>query len=197
MEPGILRMIKSGLAALDAELRQHVQEQCAESGSGTVLPGTVFAFSGTLGGNGSKHPVNAATGEVDTGYALCDGETYAFENRVMVTPNLSGRFILASGGGYSAGQTGGSATFTPTVTISATTLTAAQMPSHNHTYSVGVYTSGNAVIGIQAPWEYTPSSAAGRASTNTGSGNSHTHTLTNTAGASLPPYYALAYIMKL
>lgn len=52
---------------------------------------------------------------------------------------IQGRFLLAAGGGYSAGSTGGEAEHT---------LTVDEIPSHNHSFTVSSndYTSGPSYI---------------------------------------------------
>lgn len=80
---------------------------------------------------------------------------------------ITGRFLLAAGGGYAAGATGGAATHT---------LTANEMPSHNHIITV----SGAGAHG------HTASETAAGGHTHTASETSagaHNHTVTiNTAG---------------
>ena len=53
---------------------------------------------------------------VPSGWFLCDGNNG--------TPNLKDRFIIGSGGSFATGATGGS-----------TTISAANLPAHTHTYS--------------------------------------------------------------
>jgi microcystin-dependent protein len=107
-------------------------------------------------------------------WALCDGQNG--------TPDLKGRFIL--GGGHGTGltsrlpdATGGAETVT---------LTEAQMPSHSHNYAL-----------VNAPWP--PGDHGGR-SQNVWRG-AQTAATTPTGGnqphENMPPFYVLAYIMKL
>jgi microcystin-dependent protein len=107
-------------------------------------------------------------------WALCDGQNG--------TPDLRGRFIL--GGGQGAGltnrlpdATGGAETVT---------LTVEQMPAHSHDYAL-----------VNAPWP--PGDHGGR-SQNVWRG-AQTAATTPTGGnkphENMPPFYVLAYIMKL
>jgi microcystin-dependent protein len=82
-----------------------------------------------------------------------------------------------------------------------TTLTIEQIPSHNHKIWGQDNTASpsgnpsNEVANIENPG--TGSAYFQRNSDTAGGGGSHTHTFTGTSQTNLPPYYALAYIMKL
>lgn len=118
------------------------------------------------------------------GWALCDGTNG--------TPDLRSKFIVGAGGAYNPGNTGGAASSTPTITVNNHTLTTAEMPSHSHS-----------VISNGPPYETTMASGASGSHSNssstaaTGGGGAHNHTATSSAVSTLPPYYALAFIMKL
>ncbi len=82
------------------------------------------------------------------------------------TPDLRGKFLIGAGGAYSVGDTGGSATHTHAFTTD----------GHNHTYAFGDgFTSGTDI-------EETVTTEV--------------DTGTTDPGNNLPPYHALAYIMK-
>lgn len=78
-------------------------------------------------------------------------------------------------------------------TVGATTLTVEQLASHEHSYSKGttgrLYTGGGS-----GPLDKNVVDVTG----STGGSQSHTHTLDGASGEAngLPPYYALAYIMR-
>jgi hypothetical protein len=135
--------------------------------------------------------------QVPAGWALCDGS--------QGTPNLSGRFVVAtgtnaiSGSVYSIGQAGGNETHDHGGATAPHVLTVEQMPSHKHE-------SWGEAFPDLAPW------GAGRGPGNLGSSNSdrdnyfyftspvggdqpHSHGIG--ASTNLPPFYALAFIMKL
>lgn len=128
-----------------------------------------------------------ALADIPGGWALCDGDNG--------TPNLADRFVVGAGGAYAKGATGGSAD--------------AVVVAHSHTGSTS--TEGNHRHSIpfrQAlPGNGTGSTGAGgyvnSGDTVTGYSGNHGHGLSiDSAGESgtnknLPPYYALAYIMKL
>lgn len=126
---------------------------------------------------------SGAQNAVPSGWAFCDGQNG--------TPDLRGRFIMGSGGNKAVGAEGGTSAIN--ATVADTTLTSAQIPSHRHS-SYGNYI-GSAGAGTGGT-DFVRQSAATNTG-NTGGGGSHTHALTSAAESNLPPYYVLAYIMKL
>lgn len=147
---------------------------------------------------------SGATNAVPSGWALCDGNNG--------TPNLKDRFIVGAGQSYGVGNTGGSITRTPSVwtnaagtgiQVAGTALTIAQMPSHNH--SLYIY-KGDGSAGGRITDYGGRDFIQGDTCQNTGNSQPHYHGVTDnghahTAAASAidvrPPYYALAFIMKL
>jgi len=128
-----------------------------------------------------------AIGSVPTGWYLCDGTNG--------TPDLRNRFIVGAGSTYSVNATGGSA---DSVVVSHTHTATSAVTDPGHTHVIPVYgggTSGTQAIGttgVAADATKTTNSASTGitvATTNTSAGVSGTN-------ANLPPYYALAYIMK-
>jgi hypothetical protein len=153
---------------------------------------------------------------IPSGWFLCNGSNG--------TPDLRDRFIVGAGSTYAVAATGGSATVTPAGTIGGsvggTSLTEAQMPRHYHqmrgpnnisapqndqgaSYSFGVYGGGTPDDAAQQYGTFSAGSgaASGGTTTGTANGNSHDHSagslsFSGTSATNLPPYYALAYIMK-
>ena len=134
---------------------------------------------------------SGSTVSVPNGWRLCDG--------TGGTPDLRNRFVVGAGSSYAVDATGGSAN--------------AVLVSHNHTGSTN--TTGNhshtlphylvqAVAGtgdIDRDNEYQQWKALSGQSTRATGNHAHSFT-TSTAGESgtnknLPPYYSLAYIMKV
>jgi len=129
------------------------------------------------------------------------------------TPDLRDRFIVGAGTTYAVAATGGAATVT---------LTAAQIPAHTHTFSgttdtVGDHTHtinisyspdydyyGNNVTGLNAGQNGANSVTGQSVNLTTAGAGAHNHTISGTTSSvgsgtsheNLPPYYALAYIMK-
>lgn len=158
-----------------------------------VLPGTVVAFAGSFGGEGNRHPIPLGSSEPDTSWVLCDGGS---DGKGGTVPNLLGRMILGASDAHPAGSTGGSEKHSHSLsgTVGDTTLTVEQMPGHNHAIYFLNSTGGGGGWGVgevnnkngQTP------------TTSTGGSKSHTHSLSGSSGnaSTLPPYYALAYIMR-
>lgn len=115
---------------------------------------------------------------IPTGWFLCNGANG--------TPNLLDRFVLAAGGTYGVATTGGSK---DAIVVSHTHT--ATDSGHTHptpTVSIAGVSPGG---GLQIP--------SGIVSTTTGTGNANiTVAASGSSGtnANLPPYYALAFIMK-
>jgi microcystin-dependent protein len=138
---------------------------------------------------------------IPEGWALCDG--------LNGTPDLRDRFVIGAGGSYAVGSTGGSA---DAVVVSHTHTT----PNHTHTgtaASAGAHThtiTRERDTGVSEGSQWGGGGGSNTAVTSSSSG-AHTHSLTINSGGggtsgsagvsgvgkNLPPYYALAYIMKL
>lgn len=130
---------------------------------------------------------SGSIGTIPGGWALCDGTNG--------TPDLRSRFIVGADpreGGYEPGATGGATSSTPTITVNNHTLTTAEMPSHTHTYPTNGGGPGSS-FGVNTSIAYFNP----QPSDPTGGGGAHNHTATSGAVPTLPPYYALAYVMKL
>lgn len=137
---------------------------------------------------------SGAIDNIPNGWVLCDGNNN--------TPDLRNRFIVGAGEVYSIGNIGGSDNVT---------LTTAEIPSHTHkatikensdTTTFGYHTSGSdtyngndVVDSISATVNY------GWGSVKIPLDHTHTATIANAgegaAHENRPPYYALAYIMKI
>ena len=161
-----------------------------------AIPGTIVAFAGTFGGEGNRHPIPLGGSEPDTGWVLCDGGS---DGKGGAVPDLRGRMIMGVSDTYKAGSSGGSAKHSHSLsgTVGETTLTEAQMPSHAHPAKTCVSQNGaNGEYLTDGPGNYL--AERGAVTLPTGSSQPHTHTLSGASGeaSSLPPYYALSYIMR-
>lgn len=113
-----------------------------------------------------------AANAVPSGWALCNGENG--------TPDLRGKFVLGCSDEYAVGNTGGE---------SEHTLTVAELPEHNH--YAGTKTGRLFTLGTSSGDFIVTSSQSGADNVSggdAGSGKAHNN---------MPPYYVLAYIMKL
>ena len=117
---------------------------------------------------------HGSSASIPAGWTLCDGSAS--------TPDLRGQFIIGAGGSYAVNATAAVGN------TGAHTLTTAEMPSHNHTYYQRGFTGAAIGGGSEDYSDDTAPYSGGTGSA--GSGGAHTHT------GSLPPYYALCYIMK-
>lgn len=115
---------------------------------------------------------------IPAGWVLCDGTSG--------TPDLRERFIKSIGTdpGEEPGTTGGSALHTPAGTIGSA-------GSHDHSFTA----SSNAASPDLLAADTTGAGVA--ASGTTGSAGDHTHTFTGTEANFEPPFYKLAFIMRL
>ena len=157
-----------------------------------VLSGSIMAFSGAFGGSDGKRPIPRGTTVPDEGWSLCDGSND--------TPDLRDRMIIGAGTTYASGSKGGNSMHSHSLsgTVGATTLDGNTLPYHSHE---GAIRHGNSWDESSGWYSGHPNfvhpglSATGYA----GGSQPHTHSLSASTGtdSSLPPYYALAYIMKL
>jgi len=145
---------------------------------------------------------SGGTVNVPSGWALCNGQNG--------TPDLRDRFVVCAGGSYGVGDIGGATTVS---------LSWEQMPAHTHGFSGTTNATGNHQHPIPhmesiVPWGQAASTSSDRYLDTsggsfpdelTGPSGSHAHSFSGTtenAGVgnpheNRPPYYALAYIMKL
>lgn len=135
--------------------------------------------------------------EIPTGWALCDGENG--------TPDLRDRFIVGQGSTFT-GQGDGTTTTEEVVSegsidVEETVLDISQIPLHSHALRYDqIYIDSRGVsYRINTPTgNYSDAVTEG---TGDGKGHSHKATLKMNAHthsiSPIPPYYALAFIMKL
>lgn len=143
---------------------------------------------------------------VPAGWALCNGANG--------TPDLRDRFVVGAGSTYAVNATGGANTVT---------LSAAEIPAHTHTVSGTTSTTGSHshvtnvsfspdvdyfgnLVSILNAGQYGANSVSGQSiNLSSEAAGDHAHTFSGTTSSvgsggaheNRPPYYALAYIMKL
>lgn len=201
-----MRLIKNVLVQTFPNINQPVTSTAAALSAvteGNLVPtGMIAMWSG-------------AVDAIPAGWALCDGTSGR--------PDLRNRFILGwgtatvgtSGGSSTSGAGGGHTHAMDTQgahshggATGSTALTLAQLPSHTHTYSApsgSAFELGTGYTGTSGIESITSANSGA-----SGSGNGHTHTIGsdgthahNVTAASdhthtvTPPYYTLAFIMKV
>ena len=159
---------------------------------GTLLAPDPFPSGGIIMWSGS-------IGSIPTGWLLCDG--------TGGTPDLRSRFVIGAGSSYAVAATGGNTGHQHNsmsgvsigVTVNPHTLSQSQMPAHTHQVP---YAPGNNGSSSGAATNDDGSNST-LTSTSAGGSGSHSHSASASwlgGGTSnvnhLPPYYALAYIMK-
>jgi hypothetical protein len=160
--------------------------QIATTAFVTTATAAAFPVGGIILWSGS-------VASIPSGWALCNGSNG--------TPDLRNRFVVGAGSTYAVNATGGSAdAIVVSHTHTATSTSSVSDPGHTHTLptsgTLGGY-NGRLVGGTggdQLPLAVSNSNTTGitvsTSTTNASTGSSATN-------ANLPPYYALAYIMKL
>jgi hypothetical protein len=125
---------------------------------------------------------SGSTGSIPATWYLCDGTNG--------TPDLRNSFVVGAGSTYAVNATGGSAN---AIVVSHTHTATVTDPGHFHnTRGSGVFTAGGVSFSVTSdttPVGTTDTKTTGITVANTTAGVSGTN-------ANLPPYYALAYIMK-
>ena len=165
--------------------------QTAPVVSNTVPSGLIAIWSGSVG-------------SIPSGWVLCNG--------LNGTPDLRNSFVLGAGNTYAVGTTGGSTdaivpshTHSATSSSSASSSSSATVTDPGHFHSANSQVSGLYITGGAGNISYIAGST-GTATTGITVGVStstsvSTSTTVATAGvnvtnANMPPYYALAFIMK-
>jgi len=171
-----------------------------------VPSGGIIMWSGSIGG-------------IPSGWSLCDGGNG--------TPDLRDRFVVGAGGSYGVNATGGQNSVQLTEgQMPSHDHSMGSAGSHSHSGSTDTDTASGAIQGTKlglrnASGVFSESGSQQKAdglagsaegnrlifnhshnhSLNINSNGNHTHTINNTGGngshENRPPYYALAYIMKL
>jgi hypothetical protein len=160
----------------------------ATSGSNTTQIATtafVAAAAAALIPSGVITLWSGSIASIPSGWLLCNGSSG--------TPDLRDRFVVGAGSTYAVNATGGNANAT---LVSHTHTATSTVTDPGHLHDTGQFDSGSfafspATSGTTSNRATTASAFTGVtvATTNSTEGSSAT-------GANLPPYYALAYIMK-
>jgi len=149
----------------------------------TIPPGLIAIWSGS-------------TGSIPSGWVICDGSNG--------TPNLRDSFIVGAGNNYAVGAAGGSAdSIVVSHTHTATSVVTDPQHNHNSAGAEFISTGGDAEFGgLEQGLLFNNQGGISRNATTASSSTGITVATTNQStgvsgtGANLPPYYALAFIMK-
>ena len=168
---------------------------------GNIDPWTMFpprlpvAIDGvTFGGSDGRRAIMPGETEAREDWILCDGGS---DGKGGTVPEQRGRMIMGASDEHPAGSSGGSETHTHSMsgTVGETTLSTEQMPAHGHSYTFRSSSRDCGYAGGEPMfWQWTATAYTG----SSGGSWSHSHALNGASGEadSLPPYYALAYIMR-
>ena len=177
-----------------------------------ALTGTPTAPTATIGTNTTQIATTAfaiangipsgcivlwsgSVASIPTGWVLCNGSSG--------TPDLRNRFVVGAGSTYAVGATGGSAD----ATLVAHSHSVSD-PGHGHgvndpghTHSINYSSAINLDVGgigalVLMGSTNTSAAATGISIQGSGTGISIASSGSSATNANLPPYYALAYIMK-
>ena len=126
---------------------------------------------------------------IPSGWALCNGSNG--------TPDLRNRFVVGAGNSYAVAATGGSADAI-VVSHSHSASSSVTDPGHTHQYAPGndIFTAGSGSAKVQVD-QFTDLRATASSTTGITVSTSVDSAGSSGTNANLPPYYALAYIMKL
>ena len=156
---------------------------------------------------------SGAVVDIPVPYRICDGTNS--------TPDLRNRFIIGAGTTYAVNAIGGNIGHTHTLggETGNTVLTVDQMPAHTHGITdpghnhfvggSGYFATGSTYEPrspgapgnpfVDVPYVSSDVKVTNISIQSTGSNGGHTHSFSTTTATTnnLPPYYALAYIMKV
>jgi len=171
-----------GIGTTGPQSKLDVSGKIKEYGNDLLPQGVIVMWSGTLA-------------NIPNGWALCDGGTYTAPNGDPVaTPDLRDKFIYACSAGENPGTTGGATTHTHPISKQYFTYdTIGAFPVVK--WKVPILESASEVI-INSNWtggKYEAGNSAESSPTHVSLWGDADTDLTS----SLPPYYKLAYIMKL
>jgi hypothetical protein len=161
----------------------------ANGTSNTQIATTAFVSTAVTNGipTGVIVMWSGSIASIPAGWFLCNGANG--------TPDLRDRFIVGAGSSYAVGATGGSANAT-LVSHSHTASSSVTDPGHAHnSVGNGAPNGGGAGIALTNPGN-SPGLATAPASTGITVSTSISTAGSSATDANLPPYYALAYIMK-
>ena len=151
--------------------------QVATTAFATAAAAAAFPVGGIIMWSGS-------VASIPSGWALCNGSNG--------TPDLRNRFVVGAGSTYAVDATGGSA---DAIVVSHTHTATVTDPGHLHKWGSPPVTTRAA--GSQGQYDSVGDTQNDTSTATTGITVTNASTGSSGTNANLPPYYALAYIMKL
>lgn len=175
--------IASGTPTGAKFLRDDMTWQVPPSAQGSIPAGCILMWHGTLA-------------NIPSGFVLCDGQNG--------TPDLRDKFVKGAANGANPGTTGGALTHTHSDHASHT-HTYTQVPNHVHGFTDlrGATTGGVTTTRAVTESSDTSSTATGLKTANpdggvaTGTTAGPSATLTHNSPNHEPPYFCVAFIMKV
>ncbi len=171
---GTMTLSANPASALQAATKQYVDS----AASGSFPSGGIIMWSGSVA-------------SIPAGWLLCNGSSG--------TPDLRNRFVVGAGSTYAVDATGGSADATlVSHNHSASSSSSVSDPGHNHQVRENTFlqNSGSGfATGTQQQNRFV-TSESNTTGISVSTSTSISSTGSSATNANLPPYYALAYIMK-
>jgi len=158
--------------------------QIATTAFATTVAAAAFPVGGIILWSGS-------VASIPSGWALCNGSNG--------TPDLRNRFVVGAGSSYAVAATGGS---TDAIVVSHTHTATSTVTDPGHAHDIafreqGIASGGGLGVDFNGPNNDTETDGATTETTGITVATTLTTTGSSGTNANLPPYYALAYIMKL
>jgi hypothetical protein len=162
--------VSGNIASTSGDLSgRNVTASGTVTATGNITTAGAFVGSGTIP-IGGIIMWSGSIASIPSGWALCNGQNS--------TPNLTDRFVLGAGNSYQPNNAAGSST---------AALSVENLPSHKHTISQNTWQS----------WTWVAWSGGNGGQAVTGAGTISTDaTGSNQPFSIMPPYWALAYIMR-
>lgn len=161
----------SGSAGTSGQVLLSAGSGATPTWGAALVTGMIMLWSGSIA-------------SIPTGWLLCDGTNS--------TPDLRDRFIVGAGSTYAVNATGGTA---DAIVVTHTHTATVTDPGHSHTqngFIVNTSTGG----GYTLNYGTYGTSALNTNTATTGISVTNASTGTSGTNQNLPPYFALAYIMK-
>lgn len=190
LTPGFISATGNAIVGGNLSVSGNASAPTAANGTNTTQLATTAFVNNTLVNTIPTGVITLWYGSlasIPAGWALCNGANG--------TPDLRDRFIVGAGNAYAVNATGGSANAV-VVSHTHTATSTVSDPGHSHSYTT--YASFQPQDGFTTScWVGTANATTGSQVTGISVATSIANAGVSGTNANLPPYYALAYIMKL